>query len=319
MASNSKLRKYLTVYVHYNGLFAPKPLLYLNAVVVSISDVDFGAMDLKEFKLFVTKMIEGSCDNANMELLEDDEGYYSEPDVDDDKDSQLSDDIPYEHKADGYIPSLDKTVGDEFLHPVSGISKDKNDEVETNNGDDKPVYPIHNENKKWDKMVPILGIRFSNPMKLKFYLTNYAVKNEYNLYYEKNDSQRRYALDEIEGSLIEHYGKVWSYGEEIMRINLGSTVKIDVNVMPDSTTYFSKMYVCFKGVKDGWITACRRVIGAYGCFLKGICKGQLLAAMGRDVNNHIFPIAWAMVAVEIKETWKWFLDLLLLNLKLRQK
>ncbi|CAI9291983.1 unnamed protein product [Lactuca saligna] len=163
-------------------------------------------MDLKEFKLFVAKLIEGSCDNvyyytrneplaegirkigndadyyefietgysdeagltmnvyidhekevvldwADMEVLEDDEVHYSEPDVDDDKDSQLSDDIPYEHEADGYIPSLDKTVGDEFLHRVSSISKDKNDEletdeVETNNGDDKPVSPVHNENHK---------------------------------------------------------------------------------------------------------------------------------------------------------------------------
>nr|KAJ0228597.1 hypothetical protein LSAT_V11C100013270 [Lactuca sativa] len=457
MASDSKQSEYLTVYIHYNGLFARKPLVYLNAVVVSICDVDFGAMDFKDFNLFIAKLIEGSCDNvyyctrneplaegirrirndadyfefietgysdeaglrmnvyidhenepvldwADMEVMEDDEGHYSKEDLDDDKDSQLSDDVPYEHEADDYIPSLDKTIGDEFLHRVSGMCKDiddeaETDEVETKNGDDKPVYPIHNENQKWDKMVPILGMRFSNPMELKNCLTNYAVKNGYNLYFEKNDSQRllvrcckenknpscpfrpersfqikslvdehncsrvfklgsivtfkwigmhfknqlvknpkmsirkmkakvstkfnlivsvtqcrnarRYALDEIEGSLIEHYGKVWSYGEEIMRTNPGSTVKIDVNVMPDSTTYFSKMYVCFKGVKDGWIAACRRVIGVDGCFLKGICRGQLLAAMGRDANNHIFPIAWAVVEVENKETWKWFLDLLL--------
>ncbi|CAI9297880.1 unnamed protein product [Lactuca saligna] len=178
-------------------------------------------------------------DWTDMEVVEDDEGHYSEPDVDDDKESQLSDDIPYEHEADGYIPSLDKTVGDEFLHRVSGTSKDKNDELETdevktNNGDDKPVYPVHNENQKWDKMVPILGMRFSNPMELKICLTNYAVKNGYNLYYEKNDSQR----------------------------------------------------------------------------------GQLLAAMGRDANNHIFPIAWVVVAVENKETWKWFLDLLLYDIEM---
>ncbi|CAI9271895.1 unnamed protein product [Lactuca saligna] len=281
MASDSKQSKYLTVYLHYNGLFAPKPLVYLNAVVVSICDVDFGAMDFKDFNLFIAKLIEGSCDNVyyctrNEPLAEgirritndadyfefietgysdeaglrmnvyidhenepvldwaDDEGHYSEEDLDDDKDSQLSDDIPYEHEADDYIPSLDKTIGDEFLHRVSGMCKDINDEaetdeVETKNGDDKPVYPVHNENQKWDKMVPILGMRFSNPMELKNCLTNYAVKNGYNLYFEKNDSQR----------------------------------------------------------------------------------GQLLAAMGRDANNHIFPIAWAVVEVENKETWKWFLDLLL--------
>ncbi|CAH1449026.1 unnamed protein product [Lactuca virosa] len=184
MASDSKQCKYLTVYIHYNGLFAPKPLVYLNAVVVSICDVDFGAMDLKEFKLFIAKLIEGSCDNvyyctrneplaedhenepvldwADIEVVEDDEGHYSEEDPDDDNDSQLSDDIPYEHEADDYIPSLDNTIGDEFLHWVSGMCKDINDEaetdeVETKNGDDKPVYPVHNENQKWDKMVPILG------------------------------------------------------------------------------------------------------------------------------------------------------------------
>ncbi|CAI9285468.1 unnamed protein product [Lactuca saligna] len=255
-------------------------------------------------------------------------------------------------------------------------------------------------------------MRFSNPMELKNCLTNYVVKNGYNLYYEKNDSQRllvrcskdsknpscpfrlwaswmssersfqikslvddhncsrifklgsivtykwigkhfknkllknpkmsirkmkakvstkfnlifsvtqcrnarRYALDEIKGSLIEHYGKVWSYDEEIMRTNPGSTVKIDVNAMPDSTTYFSKMYVCFKSVKDGWIATCKRVIGVGGCFLKGIYRGQLLAAMGRDANHHIFPIAWVVVAVENKETWKWFLNLLLSDIKMR--
>ncbi|CAI9275059.1 unnamed protein product [Lactuca saligna] len=181
MASDSKQSKYLTVYLHYNGLFAPKPLVYLNAVVVSICDVDFGAMDFKDFNLFIAKLIEGSCDNVyyctrNEPLAEGirritndadyfefiETGYSDEADLDDDKDSQLSDDIPYEHEADDYIPSLDKTIGDEFLHRVSGMCKDINDEaetdeVETKNGDDKPVYPVHNENQKWDKMVPILG------------------------------------------------------------------------------------------------------------------------------------------------------------------
>lgn len=123
---------------------------------------------------------------------------------------------------------------------------------------------------------------------------------------------KRFALKEIEGSLIEHYGKLWSYGEEVMRANPGSTVKLSVDIMPDSsTTMFSKFYVCLKAVRDGWIEGCRRVIGVDGCFLKGIVRGELLSAIGRDANNHIYPIAWAVVCVENKETWKWFLDLLM--------
>nr|KAJ0222335.1 hypothetical protein LSAT_V11C200051040 [Lactuca sativa] len=106
---------------------------------------------------------------------------------------------------------------------------------------------------------------------------------------------RRYAFKEIEGTLKEQYAKTCSYGEELRRSNPVSTVKMDVDVMPDGTTYFSKFYVCLKGVKDGWIQGCRR----------------LLAAVGRDANNHIYPLAWDVVAVESKETWKWFVDLLL--------
>ncbi|CAI9284491.1 unnamed protein product [Lactuca saligna] len=112
---------------------------------------------------------------------------------------------------------------------------------------------------------------------------------------------KKFALNEIEGSLNTHYEKLWSYGAEILRANPGSTVKIGTDTMPDSTIYFSRMYVCIKGVKDGWIEGCRRVIGVDGCFLKGICRGELLSAVGRDTNNHIYPIAWAVIAGLIED------------------
>nr|KAJ0191145.1 hypothetical protein LSAT_V11C800430010 [Lactuca sativa] len=44
---------------------------------------------------------------------------------------------------------------------------------------------------------------------------------------------------------------------------------------------------------------CRIVIGLDESFLKGQCKGELLTVIGRDANNHVYPIAWA-----------WFLELL---------
>ncbi|XP_023755031.2 uncharacterized protein LOC111903502 [Lactuca sativa] len=39
-----------------------------------------------------------------------------------------------------------------------------------------------------------------------------------------------------------------------------------------------------------------------------MCTGQLLCDVGRDGNNHIYPIAWAVVCVENKDNWKWFLE-----------
>ena len=53
------------------------------------------------------------------------------------------------------------------------------------------------------------------------------------------------------------------------------------------------------------------MIGIERCFLKGICIGEVLAVVGRDSNNQIYPLAWVVVTVENKQNWKWFLELLL--------
>nr|KAJ0207539.1 hypothetical protein LSAT_V11C500297880 [Lactuca sativa] len=108
-------------------------------------------------------------------------------------------------------------------------------------------YPVHDPNKKWDAMVPVL------------------------------EMPKKIAMDEIEGSLVAHYEKLGSYGLELLRTNPVSTVKLDMDIMLDSTIHFSKMYICLKVVKDGWIEGCKRVIGVDGCFLKGLCRGEIMA------------------------------------------
>lgn len=65
---------------------------------------------------------------------------------------------------------------------------------------------------------------------------------------------------------------------------------------------FSRMYVCFGALKHGWLAGCGPIIGIDGCFLKGICGGVLLSAVGRDGNNQMYPIAWAVVETESSET-----------------
>jgi len=44
--------------------------------------------------------------------------------------------------------------------------------------------------------------------------------------------------------------------------------------------------------------------------MKWDIKGQMLAAVGRDGDNRIFPIAWAVVEVEDNPNWLWFVQLL---------
>lgn len=48
-------------------------------------------------------------------------------------------------------------------------------------------------------------------------------------------------------------------------------------------------------------------MGLDGCFLKTVCGGQLLAAVGRDGDNCIYPVAMAVVENESYDSWNWFL------------
>lgn len=121
---------------------------------------------------------------------------------------------------------------------------------------------------------------------------------------------KRFALTEYEKSVDEHYALLRSYGRAILDSNPGSTVKLGVTNNPDGKTYFDRFYVCFAGLVNGWKAGCRRVIALDGCFLKKPNQGEILTAIGRDGNNHIYPVAWAVVNVENKDNWSWFLELL---------
>ena len=55
----------------------------------------------------------------------------------------------------------------------------------------------------------------------------------------------------------------------------------------------------------------RPIIGVDDYFLNGKYGGELLTIVGRDGNDQMLPLAYAVVEVENKETWSWFLDLMI--------
>lgn len=59
---------------------------------------------------------------------------------------------------------------------------------------------------------------------------------------------------------------------------------------------------------------CRPIIGVDGCFLKSHYGGKILAAIGRDLNDQMMFIAFFVVEAETKESWTWFLDILVQDL-----
>jgi hypothetical protein len=120
---------------------------------------------------------------------------------------------------------------------------------------------------------------------------------------------RRLAKDMIHGKMDEQYNKLWDYMETLRRTNVGSCVMMKVDRhLPDIPAKFQRLYLSLAAVKRGFLAGCRPIIGLDGCFLKGLHKGQLLAAISRDANNQMYPLAFAVVEAEIKESWTWFLE-----------
>ncbi|GKC05352.1 hypothetical protein Tco_0996962 [Tanacetum coccineum] len=89
-------------------------------------------------------------------------------------------------------------------------------------------------------------------------------------------------LFDYEGGLKEHYRRLWEYRQTILDSNQGSTCRLDDEETESSNYYFRRIYVCFKGVKEGWLAGCRKM----------------------------YPIAWAVVKVENNENWCWFISLI---------
>ncbi|XP_074284509.1 uncharacterized protein LOC141609309 [Silene latifolia] len=128
----------------------------------------------------------------------------------------------------------------------------------------------------------------------------------YKAYYAKEK-----AIKMIYGNDEEQYKRVWDYTETIKKHNPGSSMFVTLSGIDKPPPYFQRMYMCLDGCKKGFVAGCRLVVGLDGCHLKGAYSGQLLVAVSKDRNCNIFPIAWAVVEVENKDTWTWFLELLM--------
>jgi hypothetical protein len=86
--------------------------------------------------------------------------------------------------------------------------------------------------------------------------------------------------------------------------NKGSCLIIKVDrPNPHVPPKFGRLYFFLAEVKKGFLVGCRLVIGVDGYFLKGPLKGQLLAAVGRDGNNNMYPIAFTVVKAESRDSW----------------
>ncbi|XP_058776265.1 uncharacterized protein LOC131650577 [Vicia villosa] len=85
----------------------------------------------------------------------------------------------------------------------------------------------------------------------------------------------------IKGDAVKQYNLLWRYSAELRKVNSGFT------------------------------TSCRSFVGVDGCHLKTKYGGTLLTVVGRDPNDQYYPLDFGVCETETKESWSWFLTLLL--------
>ncbi|XP_060212303.1 uncharacterized protein LOC132639941 [Lycium barbarum] len=144
------------------------------------------------------------------------------------------------------------------------------------------------------------------------------VRKDFDIYVGKSVClrTRKIVLREVIGDHIAEFSRLFDYRDVLLQTNPGSTCVVNVIDKEDGKKEFKNFYICFAAMKLRFMGGCRRCIGLDGCFLKGICKGQLLVAVAKDGNNQMFPIAWVVTGTETKDAWRWFMRILQDDLQL---
>ncbi|GJT56310.1 pentatricopeptide repeat-containing protein [Tanacetum coccineum] len=195
-------------------------------------------------------------------------------------------------------------------------------------------YRIHDVDTHWRIRKPQVGGKFVNVDQLKECLTYYALSNGFSLWFytssktkliakcglrpEKLKEQqkgkhrkwKRYpstSTSEVEGSNCPWrcYGKEMT-NEKSFQLNL----EIKLHEIADLVM---KKYKCIvspthcRNAKRWALNEEETTIEDHYGYIRSY--GKILTAIGRGANNHIFLVAWAVVNVENKNNWSWFLDL----------
>ncbi|KAL9672150.1 hypothetical protein QQ045_028398 [Rhodiola kirilowii] len=89
--------------------------------------------------------------------------------------------------------------------------------------------------------------------------------------------------------------------------NNNNCVKWDVTTLENETVQVNHIFwsfaECILAFKH-----CRPIISVDGTHMYGKYNVKLLVAIGLDANNHILPLAFALVESENNSSWKWFMS-----------
>ncbi|XP_012835541.1 PREDICTED: uncharacterized protein LOC105956239 [Erythranthe guttata] len=131
-------------------------------------------------------------------------------------------------------------------------------------------------------------------------------------YYIQMYRAKMLAMEEIQGNHAELFQKLPTYAYMVQQSNPRSVVTLQCDIANDENPSiprgptFKRFFLGLAAVRDGFMDGCSPFLGFDGCHLKGPYGGVLLSAIGLDANNGLYPIAFAIVETESKESWGFF-------------
>ncbi|KAL0423308.1 UNVERIFIED_CONTAM: hypothetical protein Sradi_0865600 [Sesamum radiatum] len=173
-------------------------------------------------------------------------------------------------------------------------------------------FNVKNVNSKWLSTKYEDAFRTDPKRNVKGFRKDIIKEVRYHVSRNQAYRAKKKTLEAIEGKAEDQFDSLWDYASELRNSNPGSTVMMVMTDGDDGTEQrkFSKFYVCFDALRQGFLSGCKPVIGVDGCHLKGPYGGVLLTAVSIDPNNNLYPLAYAVVSGETREAWQWFLELL---------
>ncbi|XP_063935333.1 uncharacterized protein LOC108226826 isoform X1 [Daucus carota subsp. sativus] len=139
---------------------------------------------------------------------------------------------------------------------------------------------------------------------------NELLFQRYGVYMKKSSlyNMKKLAIEKLYGGHDQSYADLPAYTKVICESNPQSKAFFST-VESESITrqlLFNNIFISFTAMWKEFLGGCRPLIGVDGTHLKGDYGGVLLSAVALDANNEIFPLAYAIVSAEDKETWSWF-------------
>ncbi|KAK4363790.1 hypothetical protein RND71_019031 [Anisodus tanguticus] len=132
------------------------------------------------------------------------------------------------------------------------------------------------------------------------------IEREYGIQLNYSQARRakEKAREQLQGSYREAYGQLPLLCEKIKETNPGSVAI--VSTKEDSS--FHRLFISFHASISGFQQGCRPLLFLDSTLLYAKYQGTLLAAVGVDGNDGVFPLAFAVVDEETNDNWHWFLS-----------